>query len=211
MSKLLLNCNGLVNYSFNWLNFFFLSCIYGLLPLFDWKVGSRQERIGRGRGSKDLQMGLKLWVCSAINPSKVHTHSSEHTDPEQWAAIYAAAPGEQSGHLSRGIEGGERVLYIHSPHLQFLPAQDTNSQPFDYEANSLTIRQRLPHRILSKAHVPWRYLGHFLPRIYQLNFRLVNALPKTSFWTTLKTIFSIFKFFYTLRFQIFNWPNIVKS
>ncbi len=56
-------------------------------------------------------------LCSAINPSKVHTHSSEHTytvntHPEQWAAIYAAAPGEQLGvrHLSRGIEGGERAL-----------------------------------------------------------------------------------------------------
>ncbi len=65
--------------------------------------------------------------CSAFNPSKVHTHSSEHTHtvnthPEQWADIYAAAPGEQlgvrclaQGHLSRGIEGGERALYIHSP------------------------------------------------------------------------------------------------
>ncbi len=72
-------------------------------------------------------------LCSAINPSKVHTHRSEHTHtvnthPEQWAAIYAAAPGEQLGvqclaqvYLSRGIEGGERALYIHSPHLQFLP------------------------------------------------------------------------------------------
>ncbi len=47
--------------------------------------------------------------------------------PEQWAAIYAAAPGEQlgvqclaQGHLSRGIEGGESA--VHSlPHLQFLP------------------------------------------------------------------------------------------
>ncbi len=47
----------------------------------------------------------------------VHTHSSEHayTHPEQWAAIYSVAPGEQLGvwclaqgsHLSRGIEGGE--------------------------------------------------------------------------------------------------------
>ncbi len=30
-----------------------------------------------------------------IYPSKVHTHSSEHTHPEQRADIYAAAPGEQ--------------------------------------------------------------------------------------------------------------------
>ncbi len=44
-----------------------------------------------------------------------------NTHPEQWAAN-AAAPGEQLGvrclaqgsHLSRGIEGGERALYIHS-------------------------------------------------------------------------------------------------
>ncbi len=69
-------------------------------------------------------------LCSTFNPSKVHTHSSEHTHtvnthPEQWAAINVAAPGEQlgvrclaHGHLSRGIEGGE--LYIHAPHLQFL-------------------------------------------------------------------------------------------
>ncbi len=58
-------------------------------------------------------------LCSTFNPSKVHTHSSEHTHTvnthsEQWAAIYAAAPGEQlgvrclaQGHLSRGIEGEE--------------------------------------------------------------------------------------------------------
>ncbi len=66
-------------------------------------------------------------LCSAFNPSKVHTHSSEHTHPEQWAAIYAAAPGEQlwvrclaQGHLSRGIEGGESSGYS-LPHLQFLP------------------------------------------------------------------------------------------
>ncbi len=38
-------------------------------------------------------------LCSAF---KVHTHSSKHTHtvnthPEQWAAIYAVAPGEQLG------------------------------------------------------------------------------------------------------------------
>ncbi len=68
-------------------------------------------------------------LCSAFNPSKVHTHSSEHTHthtvnthPEQWAAIYAAAPGEQlgvrclaQGHLSRGIEGGESAVHSLPP------------------------------------------------------------------------------------------------
>ncbi len=35
-------------------------------------------------------------LCSAINPSKVNTHTV-NTHPEQWAAIYATAPGEQLG------------------------------------------------------------------------------------------------------------------
>ncbi len=67
--------------------------------------------------------------CSAFNPSKVHTHSSEHTHThtvnthlEQWAAIYAVAPGEQLGvrclaqeHLIRGIEGGESAVHSLPP------------------------------------------------------------------------------------------------
>ncbi len=31
------------------------------------------------------------------------------------------------------------------PHLQSLPDRDSNSQPFDYESDSLTIRPRLPY------------------------------------------------------------------
>ncbi len=53
-----------------------------------------------------------------IYPFKVHTHREHthtmNTHSEQWAAIHAAAPGEQlgvrclaQGHLSRGIEGGQ--------------------------------------------------------------------------------------------------------
>ncbi len=69
--------------------------------------------------------------CSAFNPSKVHTHSSEHTHtvntlPEQWAAIYAAASWG-FGALLKGtsvvVLMVERALVIHSPQLQFLPAE----------------------------------------------------------------------------------------
>ncbi len=53
-------------------------------------------------------------LCSALtHPKCAHPHTM-NTHPEQWAAIYAAAPEEQlwvwclaQGHLSRGIEGGE--------------------------------------------------------------------------------------------------------
>ncbi len=118
----------------------------------------------------DVTYGQVWWpilgICALhlTYPKCTHTHSSEHTHivnthPEQWAAIYAAAPGEQlgvrclaQGHLSRGWRECsraptlrvERVLDIHSPHLQFLPARDSNSQPLDYESDSLAIRPRLP-------------------------------------------------------------------
>ncbi len=66
-------------------------------------------------------------LCSAFNPSMC-THTVVNIHLEQWAAN-AAVPGEQLGvrclaqgsHLSRGIEGGERALVKHSPHLQSLP------------------------------------------------------------------------------------------
>ncbi len=52
-------------------------------------------------------------LCSAINPSKVHTQQFMLT-----VNIYATAPGEQlgvrclaQGHLSCGIEGGESAGY----------------------------------------------------------------------------------------------------
>ncbi len=38
----------------------------------------------------------------------------------------------------------ERVLVIHSPHLQFLPARDSNSQPLGYKSDSINIRPPLP-------------------------------------------------------------------
>ncbi len=64
-----------------------------------------------------------------------HTHTQQwtrthsvNTHPEQWAAIYAAAPGEQLGfgallkNTSVMVLRVKRALYIHSPpHLQFLP------------------------------------------------------------------------------------------
>ncbi len=87
-------------------------------------------------GNKEVQwFKLKKWrdiwpsmvthtrnLCSAFNPSKVHIHSSEHTHPEQWAAIYAAAPGEQLGVwflaqriLSHGIEEEESAAHSLPP------------------------------------------------------------------------------------------------
>ncbi len=79
-----------------------------------------------------------------ISPIHVHTHtvvSNEHTHThthtEQWAAIFAAVPGEQLGvrclaqgsHLSRGIEG-ERERWSFTPST-YNPCryQDSNPRP----------------------------------------------------------------------------------
>ncbi len=106
----------------------------------------------------DIQPSMVTHTRNVCSIQGGHTHSSEHTHPEQWAAIYAAAPGEHLG--ARCLDQGhlivelrvERVLYIHSIHLQFLPARDSNQQPFDYESNTLTIRPQLPHDCS-----PWRF------------------------------------------------------
>ncbi len=105
-----------------------------------------------------------LGICALhlTHPKCTHTAVNTHTpwthtrsSPEQWAAIYAAAPGEQLGFgaLLKGtsvvVLKVERVLYIHSPHLQFLPARDSNPWPLGYEPNSLTIRPRLPQKRFS--------------------------------------------------------------
>ncbi len=98
--------------------------------------------------------------CSAFTHPSTQTHSSEHTHtvnthPEQWAAINAAVPREQlrvrcldQGHLAVVLKV-ERALYIHSPHLQSLLDRDSNSQPFDYESDSLPLGHDFPKLLLT--------------------------------------------------------------
>ncbi len=81
------------------------------------------------------------------DPCVVCTHTVVNIHLEQWAAN-AAAPGEQLGvrALLKGLTSVvvlkvERVLVIHSPHLQ---SQDSNPRPSGYKSNSLSIRPRLP-------------------------------------------------------------------
>ncbi len=88
--------------------------------------------------------------CSTFTHPSAHTQQWTHTHPEQWAAMYAAVPGEQlgvqclaQGHLVMVLKV-ERVLYIHFPHRQSLLDRDSNSQPFDYESDSLPLGHNFP-------------------------------------------------------------------
>ncbi len=72
-----------------------------------------------------------------IYPSKVHTHR-EHT-----FMLRRQGSSWGFGALLKGtsvvVLKVERALYIHSPHLQSLPARNLNLQPFDYESDSLIL------------------------------------------------------------------------
>ncbi len=128
------------------------------VPLGSGRVGS--DNLGYGPGSgfsfEPVQTStsdpyLELGLC--IYPSKVHTHSSNHTHREHTpravgSHLYCGARGAVGGSvpcsraLCRVIEGGESA--VHSlPHLQVLLARDSNPQPLDYESDSLTISPQL--------------------------------------------------------------------
>ncbi len=106
-----------------------------------------------------------LNLCSAINPSKVHTHSNEHTHTP-WTHTRSSGqpfmlwrPGSSWG-FSALLKGTsvmvlrvERAQYIHSPTNNPCRTWDSNPQPLDYEADSLTIRPRLPPQYITELTV----------------------------------------------------------
>ncbi len=79
-------------------------------------------------------------LCSAINPSKVHTQSSEHTHKHTTGTFLPFMlrrlwSSWGFGALLKGtsvtVLRVERALYIHSPHLQFLP--DLRFEPATFQ------------------------------------------------------------------------------
>ncbi len=110
---------------------------------------------------------LEFVLC--IYPSKVHTYSNEHTHtvnthPEQCIAVGShlccGARGAVGGSVPCSRHWGWRERCTFTPsHLQSLPARDSNSQPLDYESDSLTIRPRLPPKKAERQNrplVPWQ-------------------------------------------------------
>ncbi len=129
-------------------------------------------------------------LCSAINPSKVSTHTavSAHTHREHTRssgqAFMQRHPGSSWGFcaLLKGtsvvVLRIERALDIHSPHLRFRPARDSNSQPLDYESDSLTIRPWLQSKCDSVfTREPARFKTLLLKVKRLKNMRNLNAFP----------------------------------
>ncbi len=111
-----------------------------------------------------------------IYPSKVHTHTPwththththtpwththrEHTDGAVGSHLCSWGFGALLKATSVVVLNVERVLYIHSPHLQFLPARDSNPQPLGYESDSLPLGHDLNCNVNSFEAVLW-YHGY---------------------------------------------------
>ncbi len=92
-------------------------------------------------------------LCAAFNPSKVHTqqwtHTHTHTHTHtvntlrHWGSIWGFGAVFKCTSVVFWL--WRELCTFTAPQLQFLPVQDSNSQTFDYESNSLTIRPRLPY------------------------------------------------------------------
>ncbi len=94
----------------------------------------------------------------AFESEKVTWHMAKYSDPcsefvfynlpiqsahtQQWTHTHLRRPGRGWGFCAslKGtsvmVSRVERALFIHSPHLQSLPARDSNPQTFNYESDS---------------------------------------------------------------------------
>ncbi len=113
-----------------------------------------------------------------IYPSKVHTHSREHTHtvnthPEQWAAIYAAAPGSSWG-FGVLLKSTPSWYWKWTKRCTFTPPTDNPCRP-ETRTRNLWIMS------------PSLTLGHDFPHYYFKNIAFCAAVL---FW--IRFIFYIF-------------------
>ncbi len=99
---------------------------------------------------------LQLTHPKCTHTPWTHTHTHTHTvNSRQQFILQHSGSSWGFGALLKGtsvvVLRVERALDIHSPQLQFLPARDSNPQPFDYKSDSLAIRPRLPHGVVTST------------------------------------------------------------
>ncbi len=101
-------------------------------------------------------------LCSAFNPSKVHTQTVNTHTP--WTHTRSSGqpfmlrcPGSSWGFsLLKGLTSVvvlkvERALDIHSPHLQFLPDPRLEPATSGYKSDALSIRPQLPLKVTKET------------------------------------------------------------
>ncbi len=105
-----------------------------------------------------------------MNTHCEHTHH-EHTPGAVSSHLCCSAQGAVGGSVPCSVvvlRVRECCTFIPPPHRQFLPAQDSNSQPLGYKSDSLTIRPRLP---LFSCEILMQIKMLFIPVMAKLNFQ----------------------------------------
>ncbi len=132
---------------------------------------------------------LEFVLC--MYPSKVHTHSSEHThivNTHTWSSgqpVMLQRMGSSrdsvpcSRALRHGIEGGESA--VHSLPPPTIPAGPRlEHATFDYESDSLTIRPRLPYLRWTQQH--YKRVNRGSVRCNKTEMMLVRLTTSRSNW-----------------------------
>ncbi len=153
------------SYCFPYSNWFFVSWIYGWPEEWNlyhtlgklWAISllintrgvtihlAHEMRLNTVQVS-DVTYGQVWWpilgICALhlthpkCTHTAVNTHTPwTHTHPEQWAALYAVAPGEQVLVLPWYWGWRERCTFT-PPTYNSCRTWDSNSQPLDYESDS---------------------------------------------------------------------------
>ncbi len=108
-------------------------------------------------------MVTHTWIlCSAFNPSKVHTQQWTHTpwnNPSSGQPFMLRCPGRGFDGFSRAPQSWYwewREPLPHSlPTCNSCQTWDLNSQPLDYKSYSLTITVRSHRRRRERQNSPW--------------------------------------------------------
>ncbi len=126
-------------------------------------------------------------LCSAFNPSKVHTHSSEHTHTHR-----EHTPGAVGSHLCCGTRGavGGSVPCSRAPQSWYWGWRECwtftpptiPAEPFNYKSNSLTIRPWLPPKLISHPRPTRCTIGLGCPQNVSVTFQA--KIPHRSFIIT---------------------------
>ncbi len=105
-------------------------------------------------------------LCSAINPSKVHTQQWTLTHPEQWEAIYAAAPGPPT---------------FTPPTIQLLPNLTLTNKWSIYNFNGRfiwTVRDRITKKIQKNSfHKSYKLISILMSQI-----SIWSPINQQDFW-----------------------------
>ncbi len=112
-----------------------------------------------------------------------------NTHQEQWAAIYAAAPGEQlgvrclaQGHLSRGIEGGECWTFTPPPTIPAGPRIELTT--FGLQSDSLIIRPQLSRLWPTKMRHPCSTISSVINVLDSKSLKCKLLLDSLFDWNT---------------------------